>query len=69
MPPNKRRHVRTGRPTGAPKGNANARRHGMKTAGFFARRKCGTAQETRGPRPDQRPELPVVFSCKWQQPR
>jgi hypothetical protein len=39
MVPNKRRHVRTGRPTGAPIGNANARRHGMKSAGFVARRK------------------------------
>jgi hypothetical protein len=39
MTPNKRRHVRTGRPTGAPIGNANARRHGMKSAGFVARRK------------------------------
>ena len=39
MAPNKRRHVRTGRPTGAPIGNANARRHGMKSAGFLARRK------------------------------
>jgi hypothetical protein len=39
MTPNKRRHVRTNRKTGAPIGNANARRHGMKSAGFLARRK------------------------------
>jgi hypothetical protein len=39
MAPNKRRHVRTGRPTGAPVGSANAFRHGRKTAGFIARRK------------------------------
>jgi hypothetical protein len=39
MTPNKRRHVRTGRKTGAPVGNVNARRHGMKSAGFLARRK------------------------------
>jgi hypothetical protein len=39
MAPNKRRHVKTGRPTGAPIGNANARRHGMKSAGSVARRK------------------------------
>jgi hypothetical protein len=37
--PNKRPHRWTGRPIGAPVGNANARRHGMKAAGFFARRK------------------------------
>jgi hypothetical protein len=37
--PNKSRHVWTGRRKGAPNGNAHARRHGMKSAGFFARRK------------------------------
>jgi hypothetical protein len=37
--PNKRPHRWTGRPTGAPIGNANARRHGMKSAGFFVRRR------------------------------
>ena len=39
MVPNKRRHVRTNRKTGPPIGNTNARRHGMKAAGFLARRK------------------------------
>jgi hypothetical protein len=39
MPPNKRPHRWTGRKTGAPNGNANARRHGLKSAGFVARRK------------------------------
>ena len=39
MSPNKRPHRRTGHKTGAPIGNANARRHGLKSAGFFARRK------------------------------
>lgn len=43
MSPNKRRHVRTGRPTGAPIGNVNARRHGMKSAGFVTRRKVVNA--------------------------
>ena len=37
--PNKRPHRWTGRATGAPIGNANARRYGMKSAGFVARRK------------------------------
>jgi hypothetical protein len=39
MTPNKRRHVWTDRKTGARIGNDNARRHGMKAAAFFARRK------------------------------
>jgi hypothetical protein len=43
MSPNKRRHVRTGRPTGAPIDNVNARRHGMKSAGFVTRRKVVNA--------------------------
>jgi hypothetical protein len=43
MSPIKRPHRWTGRPTGAPIGNANARRHGMKSAGFFARRKAVNA--------------------------
>ena len=37
--PNKPRHVWTGGALGAPVGNLNARRHGMKAAAFFARRK------------------------------
>jgi hypothetical protein len=41
--PNKRLHRWTSHPTGAPIGNANARRHGMKSAGFFARRKAVAA--------------------------
>jgi hypothetical protein len=36
---NKRPHRWTGRPTGAPIRDANARRHGMKSAGFLAWRK------------------------------
>lgn len=36
---NKRRHVWTGRPKGAPLGSANARRHGLKSAAFLARRR------------------------------
>jgi hypothetical protein len=35
---NKRRHVWTGRPKGAPIGSANAHRHGMQSAAFLARR-------------------------------
>jgi hypothetical protein len=37
--PIKRRHVWTGRKTGAPIGNANARRHGLKAADSIIRRK------------------------------
>jgi hypothetical protein len=36
--PIKRPHRWTGRKTGAPIGNAHARRHGLKSAGFLARR-------------------------------
>lgn len=39
MPPNKRPHRWTGRQTGAPIGNGNARRHGMKSAGSIVRRR------------------------------
>jgi hypothetical protein len=37
--PIKRPHRWTGRKIGAPIGNAYARRHGLKSSGFFARRK------------------------------
>jgi hypothetical protein len=37
--PNNSPHRRTGRPRGPPKGNANARRHGLKSAAFLARRR------------------------------
>jgi hypothetical protein len=36
---NKRRHVWTGRPHGAPRGNAHAFKTGFQSAAFFARRK------------------------------
>jgi hypothetical protein len=35
----RRRHVKTGRPVGVPRGNANALRHGMDSASTLARRK------------------------------
>jgi hypothetical protein len=39
---NKRPHRWTGRPTGAPIGNANARRHGLRQASFIGHRKLVT---------------------------
>jgi hypothetical protein len=39
---NKRPHRWTGRPTGAPIGNANARRHGLRRAAFIEHRKLVT---------------------------
>jgi hypothetical protein len=38
-PIKRRRHVRTGRPTGPPPGSQNALKDGLKTTAFFARRK------------------------------
>jgi hypothetical protein len=35
----KRRHVRTGRPKGAPLGSAHAFKHGLRSAAAVARRK------------------------------
>ena len=37
--PNNSPHRRTGRPRGPPKGSANAFKHGLKSAGFLARRR------------------------------
>jgi hypothetical protein len=43
MPYNRRRHdVPTGRRDGAPEGNANALRHGLKSAAFVEHRRAVT---------------------------
>jgi hypothetical protein len=43
MPDNRRRHdLPTGRRDGAPEGNANALRHGLKSAAFIKHRRAVT---------------------------
>jgi hypothetical protein len=43
MADNRRRHVRTGRRPGPPKGSANAFKHGLRRAAFVAHRKAFAA--------------------------